>query len=65
VTGLTLDLADWHFVAITVYSTDVLIFIDGDIVATRLLGGAIVDNADRGVLVGQLAPGKTCFLFFS
>ena len=61
ISGLTLDPAYWHHIALTVFAEDFAFYVNGTVVAVLALEGRMVD-ARRSVFLGQTIDCE--FLFF-
>ena len=63
ISGLTLDPAYWHHIALTVFAEDFAFYVNGTVVAVRALEGRMVD-VRRSVFLGQTIDCKFIFLSF-
>ena len=61
ISGLTLDPAYWHHIALTVFAEDFAFYVNGTVVAVRALEGRMVD-VQRSVFLGQTIDCESIFL---
>ena len=61
ISGLTLDPAYWHHIALTVFAEDFAFYVNGTVVAVLALEGRMVD-ARRSVFLGQTIDCESIFL---